>query len=79
MATITVRGLDEGVRRALGRRARRNGRSMEAEVRQILGDAVRVDLDVPNVLVEFHGACREDGLELPSPVRTHDAPRELFT
>lgn len=40
MATITVRDLDESTRAKLRIRAARNGRSMEAEVRQILNAAV---------------------------------------
>lgn len=36
MSTITVRGLDEDVIRALKLRAAQEGRSMEAEVRSIL-------------------------------------------
>lgn len=41
MATITVRGLDDEVVRALKVRAARKGRAMEAEVRSILTDAAR--------------------------------------
>ena len=41
MPTITVRGLDDGVIRALKVRAAREGRSMEAEVRDILTTATR--------------------------------------
>jgi plasmid stability protein len=40
MATLTVRGLDEDTRARLRVRAARNGRSMEAEVRAILRDAL---------------------------------------
>lgn len=39
MATITVRNLPEEVRRRLRRRAARAGRSMEAEIRDILTHA----------------------------------------
>lgn len=45
MTTITVRGLDEDVVRALKVRAAREGRSMEAEVRGILTDAARASAD----------------------------------
>lgn len=41
MSTITVRGLDDDVVRALKVRAAREGRSMEAEVRSILTTATR--------------------------------------
>ncbi|WP_216851428.1 Arc family DNA-binding protein [Herbiconiux sp. VKM Ac-2851] len=40
MATITVRDLEDGTRERLRVRAARNGRSMEAEARQILTAAV---------------------------------------
>ncbi|HLS64804.1 MAG TPA: hypothetical protein VK060_15585 [Ruania sp.] len=40
MATLTVRNLSEQTRRALKERAARNDRSMEAEARAILDEAV---------------------------------------
>jgi plasmid stability protein len=40
MATITIRNLDEKVKRKLQVRAALNGRSMEAEAREILSDLV---------------------------------------
>ena len=40
MATITIRNLDEKVKRALQVRAALNGRSMEAEARDLLGGLV---------------------------------------
>ena len=40
MAQLLVRNLDNGVKVRLQRRARRNGRSMEEEVRDILRAAV---------------------------------------
>lgn len=45
MAMVTVRNLDERVKARLQQRAARRGRSMEAEVRQILADAVAEDAD----------------------------------
>ena len=47
MASITVRNLDEGLKRRLRIRAAENGRSMEQEVREILGDALREDPSMP--------------------------------
>jgi antitoxin FitA len=41
MAQILVRNLDDRLKARLQRRARSNGRSMEAEVREILSNAVR--------------------------------------
>ena len=43
MAQIIVRDLDEEVKERLQRRATRHGHSMEAEVRDILRDAVKRD------------------------------------
>ena len=40
MPTITVRNLSESTHRALKIRAAKNGRSVAAEIRQILDDAV---------------------------------------
>jgi len=40
MAQLVVRNLEESVKARLQRRARRNGRSMEEEVRDILRNAV---------------------------------------
>jgi plasmid stability protein len=41
MAQLVVRNLDDDVKAALQRRARRHGRSTEEEVREILRNAVR--------------------------------------
>ena len=43
MAQILVRNLENEVKTRLQRRAKRNGRSMEAEVREILRDAAKED------------------------------------
>lgn len=40
MAQLIVRNIDEAVKQALAERAKRKGRSMEAEVREILQAAV---------------------------------------
>ena len=42
MASITIRNLDDGVKRALRIRAAERGRSMEEEARTILREAVAV-------------------------------------
>jgi plasmid stability protein len=41
VAQILIRKVDEGVKARLQRRAKRNGRSMEAEAREILRDGLR--------------------------------------
>jgi len=43
MATITIRNLDDKVKRALQVRAALNGRSMEAEAREIISRSVLQD------------------------------------
>ena len=43
MAQLVVRNIESGVKTNLQRRARRNGRSMEEEVRDILRSAVNED------------------------------------
>jgi plasmid stability protein len=47
MTTITIRNVDPAVRERLRERAARHGRSMEAEVRMILSEAVAAELDEP--------------------------------
>ena len=49
MAQILVRNLDDRLKTRLKRRARSNGRSMEAEVREILSDALKQDDKTPAV------------------------------
>jgi antitoxin FitA len=45
MAALSIRDLDESVKRRLQYRAARHDRSMEAEVREILTEAVREPAD----------------------------------
>jgi plasmid stability protein len=47
MATLTIRNLDDKVKRALQIRAARNGRSMEAEVRALVSIAVEDEMEKP--------------------------------
>lgn len=47
MAQLLVRGIDEGLRQWLRERSARHGRSMEAEVREILSRARSTDIDDP--------------------------------
>jgi phosphopantothenoylcysteine decarboxylase/phosphopantothenate--cysteine ligase len=60
MASITIRGLDEALKRELRLRAARNGRSMEDEVRTILGAA----------------AAPEAGATSPPEPQLRDAPAD---
>lgn len=43
MAQLVVRNIEESVKAKLQRRAKRHGRSMEEEVREILRDAARTE------------------------------------
>ena len=76
MATLTIRDLDDELRARLRVRAARHGRSMEAEVRAILRDALvrppvveRLGSRVHQRFAPVGGA----GLELSS---RRDSPRE---
>ena len=62
MASITVRNLDEGLKRRLRIRAAENGKSMEQEVRDILKDALDEYEEVPT------------GKDLASSIRARFAP-----
>jgi plasmid stability protein len=53
MASLTIRRLDDQVYDALKARARRNGRSLEAEVREILSDRARSKADLVERLRAF--------------------------
>lgn len=48
MAQLLVRNLEDQLKTRLQRRAKRHGRSMEAEAREILRDAVKEE-DAPSV------------------------------
>lgn len=72
MATVTVRNLAPETRRALKERAARNDRSMEAEARAILEDAVGRPNHVAHWL-ESTRSLRGDALDLPE----RSGPREV--
>ena len=75
VAAMSIRNLDERVMELLRIRAARHGRSMEAEVRAILVDAVREPDDGPNLGQAIMARFGElGGVELDLPPRT-DAPR----
>jgi plasmid stability protein len=63
VAQIIVRNLDEGVKRRLRERAERRGRSMEAEARDILSNAV-AESDRPKVGLGTRIAARFANLGL---------------
>jgi antitoxin FitA len=68
MAALNIRNLDETVKRRLQVRAAQHGRSMEAEVRAILADAVREPADSAGLfsaLLDQFGTLGGVDLELP--------------
>ncbi|WP_454116471.1 FitA-like ribbon-helix-helix domain-containing protein [Microbacterium aurum] len=71
MATITVRNLDEDVRRRLQQRAARNGQAMESEARAILGTAV----SERGLVVNWGDAAGAIAVDLELPPRS--LPREF--
>lgn len=76
MAVMTIRNLDDDVRDKLRLRAARHGHSMEAEVRQILTEAVSpVERTLADVLSEFRQ--RTGGLDFDAvlpPREPHSEP-----
>lgn len=76
MAALSVRDLDESVASRLKIRAARNGRSMEAEVRAILSDAVAegegAQRNLAQAVRERFAAIGGGDLEVPA---RQDMPR----
>ena len=84
MAQLVVRNIESGVKARLQRRAKRNGRSMEAEVREIVRNALReeekpaVGLGSATVaLFSGQGACSQTSLALPTFAANVDAASTL--
>ena len=76
MATLTIRDLDEELRARLRVNAARHGRSMEAEVREILREALTrpAAADHLGTRIRQRFATVGGGAELELPPRT-DSPR----
>jgi antitoxin FitA len=75
MATLTIRGLDEETKTRLRVRAARHGRSMEAEVRAILEDALPSELPSGGLGSRIHARFAAiGGMELDPPIRS-ELPR----
>lgn len=81
MAAMSIRGLDDGVRERLRIRAARHGRSMEAEIRAILAEAVaerETSEGLFATLLDRFGEIGGVELELPpraTPARAADLSR----
>ncbi|MBO0687390.1 MAG: plasmid stabilization protein [Candidatus Dormibacteraeota bacterium] len=76
MATLNVRDLDETVKRRVQLRVARHGRSMEAEAREILAEAVREPDDFAGqftALLDRFGAL--GGVDLASAERQNQVRR----
>ena len=75
MATLTIRDLDDEIRALLRIRAAQHGRSMEAEVREILRNAVTQPATQTGLGSRIHEFFADLGdVELDLPERT-DRPR----
>lgn len=76
MSSIIVRGLDDAVKRQLAAQAKEHGRSMEAEVRDILTKAARR----PHIGVALLAAAQDVGgvEDLPIPARDDVARAVAF-
>ena len=71
LSALSIRNLDDQVKERLRVRAARHGRSMEAEVRAILADAVAVPGEAPGlfqVIMDRFGEL--GGVELDLPPRS---------
>ena len=78
MASITIRNLDDGIKRQLRLRAADHGRSMEEEVRHILHEAVGQAPAPANLGESIHRRFVSLGdveLDLPPREEMPDAPR----
>ncbi len=72
MATLTIRNVDAAVKEELRMRAARNGRSMEAELRALVSEAVGVKpRDEVNLRKPSAGASRHsEGLIILRPIHS---------
>ena len=79
MASITVRNLDDGLKRRLRIRAAENGRSMEQEAREILKAALEgEEAPVRNLGTALHELFKPFGgveLEIPPRQPMREPPR----
>lgn len=70
MASLTIRDLDDSLKKALRLRAARNGRSMEEEARQVLRRALTSERSATGLGSRIVGRFRSaGGVNLPGPPR----------
>jgi plasmid stability protein len=80
VAALNIRNLDETVKRRLQIRAARHGRSMEAEAREILADAVREPADSAGLFTALLDRFSTlGGVDLRLPGRDEPARAEDFS
>lgn len=83
MASIVIRGLDDGIKERLRRRAAERGRSMEAEARAIVTEAVAPPRSTEGLGLRLHRRFMEatggHGVELETPPRTDQARAADFS
>ena len=70
MGQLVVRNIENAVKTCLQRRAKRHGRSMEAEIRDILRNVVKEDFQPAGglgteIAALFKGIGLEEGEEIP--------------
>lgn len=71
MGSITIRNLDDDVKRRLRVRAAEHGRSMEEEAREILRQVVTRPTPLRDLGQSIHGRFTEvGGIDLPQPKRS---------
>ena len=80
MAQLVIRNIEETVKLRLQRRAKRHGRSMEEEVRDILRDAAKEEATpVRGLGTEIASLFRKAGLEADIPeLRGHEVKPPSF-
>ena len=82
MASITIRGLDEKVKKALRMQAAANSRSMEAEARQVLEDIfnkAKAETKKKNIGLALYEVSRQfSGVNIPIPKRQLPRKSRLF-
>ena len=80
MATLTIRNLDETVKKNLRLHAAMHGCSMEEEARQILRNALIPESDEKGLGTRIHDRfAKIGGIELPLVPRSMPRPAPAFT
>jgi antitoxin FitA len=67
MAQLVVRNIENSVKIRLQRRAKKNGRSMEEEVREILRNAAKEDVPAGGLGTEISSLFSKTGLDFDIP------------